>query len=573
MRSKPQILRMSVVSFAVSLLILIFCRGACAEHIKYLDADIHIRKDASVYIIEDYVYDFEASNRYGFYRNIPLTYTSNGRTYSVDFHLVSVKNSEGDLLRSKVSAHDDAVTITVGDPRVAVSGRRVYRIEYILRSGLHFASGVPEFNWSITGAECPVPIGRTVVRIYTPPGTSFDTITKAAYIDSPGNTENITISNGHNYIQVMSGTLAPSDELIVNLDFPKGSIAKPSVFKEILYWLIDWWPTLLLPLLTGFSIGAVWWHYGRDASSVGKPATTWDPPTDMSPAEVGTLYDERCDMQDMVATLIDLAARGHLKIKEAPLSLQGQLDYVFTKTDAAKGDPALRNYEKLFLYLIFGSGGHALPERKLSDLENQFYDKIPDLRDQIYDAMTQEGYFMQNPETVRQNCTSLALFYCLVGMLLILASSNEATLAPYGIGVVISAAIIGTFAFAMPARTLKGVQALRRSIGFAGFISAAGPRRIDLIAKEDPEIFGRVLPYALVLGVADQWAEEFRGVLKQPPDWYEPISNGDFSSSEFVVSLGAGMRAMETTMLSEPADSSTVKLNLKTEGTDLKADD
>lgn len=552
---------MAMVSFAVSVLsLLTVCTRAFAEQIRYFDSDIHIQKDSCVHVEESYVYDFEASNRYGFYRNIPLNYSSGGHNYSVDFHLLSVTNSEGDALNSKVSAHDDAVTITVGDPRVAVSGRRIYKISYLLRRGLNFASGAPEFIWSVTGAECPVPISRAVVRVWSPGNVAFADITKNAYIGTPGNTGDITITDGNNHVQIMATDLNPGDDLTVSLGFPKGSIKQPTAFASFVYWISDWWPAILLPLGTAFSVFVIWWHYGRDAATKEALSQAWDPPTEMSPAEVGTLYDERCDMQDIVATLIDLAARGHLKIKEASITPRSSdadedtIDYVLIKTEPQEDDPPLRIYEKNLLYSIFGSGAKAGFPRKLSELENRFYDKIPTLREQIYESMSQEGYFMQNPENVRQNCTGLALFFCVVGMLLILASSNETTIAPFGIGVVLSAAIIGTFAFAMPARTIKGVEALRRSLSFVNFINSVEPRSINVIGSEDPEIFGRLLPYALVLGVADKWAEEFHGVLKRPPNWYEPVStsNGDFSSSKFVVALGSSMRAMESAMLAEP---------------------
>jgi len=548
------------------------CRSACAEHIQYLDADIHIQKDSSVYITESYVYDFEASNRYGFYRNIPLSYSSGGKNYSVDFHLLNVTNSEGDVLRSKVSAHDDAVTITVGDPRVAVSGRRIYKIHYVLRRGLHFFNGIPEFIWSVTGAECPVPISRAVVRVYTPGNIPFNSIKTNAYIGTPDNTGNLTVTDGNNNIQIMATKLNPGDDLTVSLGFPQGSIAPPKVFKQLAYWLSDWWPALLLPLFTGFSVGVIWWHFGRDAKNPDGSVATWDPPTDLSPAEVGTLYDERCDMQDIVATLIDLAARGHLTIKESAVqmgvttrSAHETIVYVFTKTDPPTEDVALRAYERNLLHFIFGPGADAGSKRSLHELENKFFQRIPELREQIYDAMHQEGYFMQNPENVRQNCTGLALFFCLVGMLLILASSNETTILPWGIGVVISAAVIGCFAYAMPARTRKGVEALRRSLNFARFVNSVEPRRADLMIAEDPEIFGRLLPYALVLGVADKWAEEFRSVIKVQPSWYElkEDSNGDFSASKFVVALGTGMRVMAETMQSEPPGASP-KLDVTT---------
>jgi hypothetical protein len=41
----------------------------------------------------------------------------------------------------------------------------------------------------------------------------------------------------------------------------------------------------------------------------------YEPPENLKPAEIGTLVDEYADDRDIVATIIDLAIRGYLKIK------------------------------------------------------------------------------------------------------------------------------------------------------------------------------------------------------------------------------------------------------------------
>jgi hypothetical protein len=59
-------------------------------------------------------------------------------------------------------------------------------------------------------------------------------------------------------------------------------------------------------------------------------------------------------------------------------------------------------------------------------------------------------------------------------------------------------------------------------------------------------MFERLLPYAMVLGVSDKWAEAFHGMLKEAPSWYRPKTESqDFSSEQFVSDLGNGMRTVE----------------------------
>ena len=35
-----------------------------------------------------------------------------------------------------------------------------------------------------------------------------------------------------------------------------------------------------------------------------------------------------------------------------------------------------------------------------------------------------------------------------------------------------------------------------------------------------PEMFEKFLPFAMALGVEDNWAKAFEGIYKEPPSWY-----------------------------------------------------
>jgi uncharacterized membrane protein len=76
-----------------------------------------------------------------------------------------------------------------------------------------------------------------------------------------------------------------------------------------------------------------------------------------------------------------------------------------------------------------------------------------------------------------------------------------------------------------------------------------------MLAKDDPTIFGRLLPYAMVLGVADQWATAFRDLMTEPPDWFiGPYGYGHpFSPNVFINDLGSGMQTMGSTFQSAPS--------------------
>ena len=61
---------------------------------------------------------------------------------------------------------------------------------------------------------------------------------------------------------------------------------------------------------------ALWFTRGKDHPGRGTIVVQYDAPDGLRPAEVGTLIDERVDLRDISATIIDLAVRGYLTIRE-----------------------------------------------------------------------------------------------------------------------------------------------------------------------------------------------------------------------------------------------------------------
>jgi len=122
----------------------------------------------------------------------------------------------------------------------------------------------------------------------------------------------------------------------------------------------------------------------------------------------------------------------------------------------------------------------------------------------------------------------------------------------------LSGAIVIAFSFIMPRLTVKGVEMLYQILGLKEFIKRAEKDRLERLSKEDPTAFDRVLPYAMVMGVADEWAEAFQDLYREPPTWYEssawPATH--FYTALLVADLGEGLRTMGATFSSSPARTS-----------------
>lgn len=61
---------------------------------------------------------------------------------------------------------------------------------------------------------------------------------------------------------------------------------------------------------------------------------------------------------------------------------------------------------------------------------------------------------------------------------------------------------------------------LSEILGFKEFIVVTEEDKIRFMLEQNPELYYKVLPYAQVLGVTDEWTDKFKNILLAPPSWY-----------------------------------------------------
>jgi uncharacterized membrane protein YgcG len=528
---------------------------ARGEFIRSFDVDVHLNRDSSLDIAETIVLDFESTPRHGINRFIPVRYERYGNTYSISLKVREVTDGDGRALKYTTSTQGRNTNLRIGDPNETVTGVHTYRVYYLARRAVNFFDGAPEVYWNATGDEWPYAIRAASLRFFPPQGTSTRDVRTKCFVGPPGSTREGQVTAGDEFITFLApAPLAPGEGMTIVAGLPKGATERAGLLTEIMWWLSDWWPAVVFPLLTGGFMFWRWRAVGRDVGAGGAIAVEWNPPKDLSPAEVGTLIDEKCDMPDVVSTLVDLAARGYLTIEEtesAGFLFLSTKDYRFTKHHPPPNSPPLLPHEQSFYGGLFKGNGNTV---LLSDLKNQFYVHLPAIRKSIYESLTDKQFFTSNPETVRQIYAGVGIVMMIVGLFVSIWLLQWGFLA-YGLGLILSGIIVTAMSKAMPAKTWEGTKTLREILGFQRFMALVEKERIAKIAKDDPTIFGRLLPYAMVLGVADQWASAFAGLLTEPPDWYRTHQRGPFSPYLFIHDLGGGMRTMGSTFASHPSSS------------------
>jgi uncharacterized membrane protein len=286
-------------------------------------------------------------------------------------------------------------------------------------------------------------------------------------------------------------------------------------------------------------------------------APLYEPPAKLSPAEVGTLVDDSVDPRDITSTLLDLAVRGYIRIEEKPRAglLMSHRDYVFHSLKELTEWQELQAHERVMLEKVFGLG----KETRLSDLNQHFYTAIPMIKDDILGALKRKGMYSLDPETAHLYWFGGILAIVAVVVLLQYTGLTQFFLSGIAgvVSIAISLAIVFLYGRVMTAKSLLGARTYIGILGFQEFMSRVDA---DRISRMPMDTFEKFLPYAMALGVENRWAKAFEGLMRQPPQWYQPANPAmltNWNALMFTSSMRTMMNDAHSTFVSAPRNSST----------------
>ena len=524
--------------------------------IRSFDSSIRLANSYDFEVEERIRWDFEGAQKHGIFRRIPVRYR---RPYLPDTRMAidveSVTDENGLPWTWRESASGDSLEIRIGDPQVTVSGEREYRIRYRVGRGLLYFEDHDELYWNATGNEWPVPIEAASASVELPSGTTASVARNACFAGPTGSTlaDCSERSEGSALRFSAARALPPGSGLTVVVGLPKGFLPEPSSLRRLLERAFDFlslW--LLLPIFTFGLLWRQWRAHGRDPGAADALPVRYEPPAGLTPAEVGTVVDESADTLDLTATILDLAVRGLLRIEEIEGSgflFLSSRDYRLHRTGTS--DAGLKEHERLLLAAVFASG----PSVLLSDLKNKFYESIPGIKRALYKELSGEAaYFPTSPDRVRNNYRLAGIAVAALGLVALWAGQS-----PLAIGCPVAAgAIVLAFSGAMPCRTQKGRRACDDILGFREFVKRVDQDRLERTGGKTADRFEKILPYAVVLGVADHWATVFADIYLQPPSWYHSNRYGSgFRAQDFVSDVGSSLSSIGGTLTSQPGSGSS----------------
>jgi uncharacterized membrane protein len=409
---------------------------------------------------------------------------------------------------------------------------RTFDISYTVKDALRTYDTGDKLQWQAIATDRDFPIQEASVTVRLPEGAQFQIIDSAGVAATWGQSP-----DGSSVTFLANKPMSPSDSMEVGIEFTHGIVPdnQPGwqeefdnefFYEESVKPLVDVGVGLLAAVII---IGGpalvflLWYMRGRDPQVGPVPEYIKGPPDNLPPGILGTLIDEKADMQDIVATIVDLGRKGAIRIEETEkkgwLGL-GSPDFVFEKID----DPSieLNAVESEVMKGIFKSSRSSV---ELSDLRNKFYKRLPKIQTKLYKEMVDRDLFRTSPDSTRKLWRGIgfALVGLGVGVGICLGSAFASTTSMFPClfgGFIVTGIAVVIAGGAMPAKTAKGSEAAARWLAFKTYL-----QRIDKM--EDlatvGELFEKYLPYAIAFGIRDSFVRKFAAEPTTPiPVWWIP---------------------------------------------------
>jgi len=514
---------------------------------------ISIEPTGDVLISETIEADFFVE-KHGIFRKIPLNYFNNDG--SKHFTNISVSSVIRNSKLEKFSTYKEGnnLVIKIGDPDKKISGKQIYTIYYSQKGILQNFDNYDELYWNVTGNQWPVDITKAKATITI---NNTEIVSTACYQGPTGSGENCRIDQGKNLTSFSTTKpLHYGDNFTIAASYQAGiipilSVTEQKTFSEKLIeflLLLNIFLIPVAPIITLIVIFLLWFKSGRDKVEGNRSksiffsrsiAAEFSPPDKLRPAEIGILFDQKADTVDITATIIDLAVRGYLQIKETKTKrslLPDKTDYTLIKITQKNTKSKLIPYEKMLIDKLFKTKDKV----ELSSLKNTFYTDLKNIKDQAYKDMTSKTIFNSNPDKIRKKYLAIGFVLFFLGFFLMW------WLSICGLIIIISSRI-------MPSRTSYGFELYQRSRGYKEFIEKA--QKYPQKFYEDNNLFNEVLPYAIMFGVVEKFANAAKemGLKPQNNSWY--TGSHHFNPVLFSSNITSFSNSFSSTSASRPSSS------------------
>ena len=495
--------------------------------INNFHSTIELEQNGTLRIKEEIEVNF-LIDQHGIYRKIPYKYDKKDGILVTRLKILGVKDENGNRIKYSVSTINQSKQIKIGDADKTVKGIKKYTIEYINEGVVMDYGEGPEIYWNVSGNDWSGLIKKTTAIVKSP----FGKIIKTECFDCKSEfDEKEAKFEGEKGL-----TIVVQIDKNNNLKKPLISLEIRNLVIKILAYLVS-----IMPLIVMFIF---WFNKGRDKKYLTdniyyKPEDgdeknvpllsrphlplVYSPIDGLSPAEVGTIIDERVDTKDIVAEIVELARLGYLTIKKIEtkkfLGL-GNDDYQLTRSK--KTTEKLNKFQENLLNNLFNNK----LEIKISELKNHFYKNLSGLKKDLYEVLVDKKMAEKNFGTVKITWIFLSILingiaFVLVSILIDQTNDFWPILLLF-LGLIFSLIL----AVNMPRKTAWGYSLHRQAVGLKYYLSK-GKWREEIAEKN--LFLEEMLPLAISLGIVGQLAKDMKDLGVEPPRYFEGMVIGSFA--------------------------------------------
>jgi uncharacterized membrane protein YgcG len=517
-----------------------------SEEVSNFYSRIEINQDTSISITEqiDYV---TTISKHGIYRYIPISYNYGGQKKILPITNITINDELGQPIPFEKTSDGKFVTLKIGDPDTTFSGEKTYIISYQVERAINQFDTHNEFYWDIVGEGWQFPVLQSSATIIS----NFASIEDINCYSGPvgGNDKLCNFEAGENQATFFyNNQINYGDNMTVVLKLPKESqLIFPSDAELKLLWLQSNWPFFTLPLPT--LILFVWWYKkGRDYEFLSanifnldpdqpqrlKPFSfkhrvpmVYEPLKDLTPGEAGGILDEKFDIQDIVAEILDLARKKYLTIKVSEekkfFSTVRDYEFIQLKTETSQ----LNEAQKYLFTQLFKTGSPV----KLSKLKGTFYTAVAQVKSKLENSLIAKNLYTSKPSHVIAKG-----FVLFLGLDILVFMILSITLFPLGIYwpiviLFIQAPFGLILAKNMIQKTALGNNYWLQTRGLKATIERGAWREK---IKEKNLFIEEVLPFAIALGVVDKLAKDLQELNLTPPDYISGSGLKTWAMTDFV---------------------------------------
>ncbi len=569
------------------------------EHIKHFHSDITVQANGNVLVTETIRIQVEHDQiKRGIYRDFPTIYNTALLTKStVDFAVTEVLRN-GQTEPHHLEDLSNGVRIYIGERnRYVDRGEQTYVIRYRTNRQIAFLDEHDRFAWNVTGNDWRFAMNQVTATVRLPDGVSMSMVKHGVWTGFAGETgADFDSEINGNTLQITSTKpLEPYQGLTFSLEIPKGHLVDNS------HWLLDFfsdnlmWVLMVLTLVALLMFYVQAWHQvGRDPEP-GVIMPLFYPPKGVSPAAMRYILEEKTNHKNFTAALINLAVKGYLTIKKFKAGYQ-----INKITSSDNQLPPQSSGEKIIMKRLLGSRNSLYIDKKYDSrvktaIKQVSKKLISEYKEKCFKDNKMLGFYgigisvlvlvffmlhmnlLSGPHLARSWAPLIftlfvmgTIFRATRGWLDSIAVLFHGIMMVVGFGIsvggfpiefiimsVFLVALNGLFIYLLKSPTPFGRELMDQIEGFKLYLSTAEQHRLDIMHPPEmsSELFEKYLPYAIALGVENQWSDRFANHLRASgtdpsqhsyrPDWY---SGGQFNLSGSAGGIGEMSRGMAATV-------------------------